>query len=501
VAPLDDEESNMEVAPKKLAEPGSALDRATRETPPAGPENQSVADRAARGKRARSETPRSSHGVWDPPQDRRDPIQILEQEANTRVPELVPIRHGRMLTSPFAFFRGSAAGMASDLAGTPDSGLRAQLCGDAHLSNFGAFAAPDRRLVFDVNDFDESLPGPWEWDVKRLGASFAIAARERGLSRKQRRSVLLTTVGGYRRAMREFARLRNLDVWYARLDAESVLKELDKVASPKQVKRVKRNVEKAQTKDSLKALARLTHRVDGELRIVSDPPLVVPVEELTEEGLDRGAIEGEVLELMRVYRQTLKLDRRQLLDGYRYVHMARKVVGVGSVGTRCWIMLLVGRDEGDPLFLQCKEAGASVLEPYAGSSRHKNHGARVVQGQWLMQAASDIFLGWLRAAGLDGVQRDFYVRQLWDWKLSADIDALPPKGLEIYGRMCGWTLARAHARSGDSVAIGAYLGSGDVFDRAIADFSELYADQAEADHRALAAAVKAGRLAAQKVSA
>jgi uncharacterized protein (DUF2252 family) len=493
----------MDVATEELAKPGSATDRPMGEAPPSGTEKPSVAERAARGKRARAETPRSGHAVWDPPLDRPDPIQILEQEASTRVPELVPIRHGRMLTSPFAFFRGSAGLMAADLATTPDSGIRAQLCGDAHLANFGAFAAPDRRLVFDLNDFDESLPGPWEWDVKRLGVSFAIAARERGLSRKQRQSILLTTVGEYRRAMREFAAARNLDVWYARLDAETVLGELNKVARRKQVKKVERSVEKAETKDSLKALARLTHRVDGELRIISDPPLLVPIEELAGEGegMNRDELEAGVLELMRVYRRTLKADRRRLLDSYRYVHLAHKVVGVGSVGTRCWVVLLVGRDEADPLFLQCKEAGPSVLEPYAGSSRQKNHGARVVHGQWLMQAASDIFLGWLRATGIDGQQRDFYVRQLWDWKGSADINSMLPKGLEIYGRMCGWTLARAHARSGDSVAIGAYLGSGDVFDRAIADFSELYADQAEADHRALAEAVDAGRLAAQAVSA
>ncbi len=460
-----------------------------------------VAERADRGKRARAEVPRGSHADWAPPDDRPDPVEILERQAETRVPELVPIRYGRMLVSPFAFFRGSAAVMASDLASTPQSGLRAQLCGDAHLSNFGAFAAPDRRLVFDINDFDETLPGPWEWDVKRLGASFAIAGRDRGFSRKARRAILREAVRQYREAMREFAGMRNLDVWYARFDIESALRDIGQAAPSQDVKRAKRNLAKAQTKDSLKALARLTNEVDGELRIVSDPPLIVPIEELIGNGVDREALEGPILELLRTYKRTLNSDRRHLLDGYHYVHLARKVVGVGSVGTRAWIVLLTGRDDQDPLFLQCKEAEDSVLEPYAGKSRYRNHGARVVQGQWLMQAASDILLGWLPTTGIDGVSRDFYVRQLWDWKRSADVEALSPQGIEIYGRMCGWTLARAHARSGDSVAIGAYLGSGDAFDRAIAEFSELYADQAEKDYATLAAAVKEGRLAAETVAA
>jgi uncharacterized protein (DUF2252 family) len=405
-----------------------------------------------------------------------------------------------MLISPFAFYRGSAAVMASDLASTSRSGFRVQLCGDAHLSNFGAFAAPDRRLIFDLNDFDETLPGPWEWDVKRLAASFAIAGRERGFGRKQRRSVVLTTVGSYRLAMREFAAARNLDVWYARLDAEAVLAELRQLAPRKEVKKVERDLAKARAKDSLKALDRLTERVDGELRIVSDPPIVVPIEELA--GQEHGReVEASIIELMRTYKRSLKGDRRHLLDGYHYVHLAHKVVGVGSVGTRAWIVLLTGRDEQDPLFLQCKEAEASVLEPYAGASRHKNHGARVVNGQWMMQAASDILLGWLPATGIDGRTRDFYVRQLWDWKRSADVDAMSAREMAVYGRICGWTLARAHARSGDRVAIAAYLGSGDVFDRALAEFSELYADQAQKDHSALAEAVKAGRVPAETVSA
>jgi uncharacterized protein (DUF2252 family) len=459
----------------------------------------SVEVRAAAGKAARSGAPRSSHGSWEPAPDRPDPVEILERQASTRVPELVPIRYGRMLTSPFAFYRGSAAVMAADLAPTPRSGIQAQLCGDAHLSNFGLFAAPDRRLVFDLNDFDETLPGPWEWDVKRLGVSFALAGRESGLGAKERRSVLRTTVRAYREAMRGFAAMCNLDVWYSRLDVESALEEIRDEAPRKDLKRVHRNVAKAQTKDNMKAMARLTHQVDGELRIVSDPPLIVPIEELVGGGIGREAIEGPILELLRTYRETLAHDRRHLLDSYRYVHLARKVVGVGSVGTRAWIVLLTGRDDQDPLFLQCKEAEESVLEPYTGKSTYDNHGERVVQGQWLMQAASDIFLGWLPATGIDGQKRDFYVRQLWDWKRSADTESMSPRALAIYGQLCGWTLARAHARSGDRVAIGAYLGSGDRFDRAIAEFSELYADQAESDYGALAEAVRSGRLQAETI--
>jgi uncharacterized protein (DUF2252 family) len=456
----------------------------------------SVAERAAAGKAARSRVPRSSHAEWEPAGERPDPIEVLKRQAATRVPELVPIRYGRMLTSPFAFYRGSAAVMAADLAETPDSGLGVQLCGDAHLSNFGVFAAPDRELVFDLNDFDETLPGPWEWDVKRLVVSFTIAGRERGLRRKERRSIARTAVREYRESMRLFAAERNLDVWYSRLDAGEIAEQLGRLASPKLVRRFERNVAKARAKDHLRALDRLTHQVDGELRIVSDPPLVVPIEELEDEQVVPETIEREVRGLVRVYRESLEDDRRQLLDGYRYAHMARKVVGVGSVGTRAWIVLLVGRDDQDPLFLQFKEADDSVLEPYAGASRYENHGERVVRGQRLMQAASDIFLGWLPTVGLDGRPRDFYGRQLWDWKRSVDIEALDAEGYEIYARACGFTLARAHARSGDRVAIAAYLGSGDTFDRALAEFGELYADQAERDYRALAEASGSGRVTA-----
>jgi uncharacterized protein (DUF2252 family) len=492
------EELSMEAATKDRSQTTAGGDDAAAGRLPHR-KHPSVAERAAAGKSARKGAPRSSHGAWEPAPDRLDPVEILERQAKSRLPELVPIRYGRMLTSPFAFYRGSAAVMAADLAPTPTSGMRAQLCGDAHLSNFGAFAAPDRRLVFDLNDFDETLPGPWEWDVKRLGASFALAGRELGIGRKQRRSVICAGVGRYREAMREFAAMSNLGVWYARFDVEAALAEIRDRAPRKDVKRVERNLEKAQTKDHVKALSRLTHEVDGQLRIVSDPPLIVPIEELIGGGVSREDVEGPILELLRGYRETLEDDRRHLLDGYRYVHMARKVVGVGSVGTRAWIVLLTGRDDTDPLFLQCKEAEDSVLEPYAGKSRYKNHGARVVKGQRMMQAASDIFVGWLPVRGIDGQPRDFYVRQLWDWKRSVDVEAMSPEALEIYAQLCGWTLARAHARSGDRVEIGAYLGSSDGFDRAIGEFSELYADQAESDYGALAEAVQSGRVKAETV--
>ena len=453
-----------------------------------------VSERVAQGKAARSVSSRSAHAGWEPAAAREDPVAILERQAATRVPELVPIRYARMAASPFAFFRGAAAVMAADLAATPSSGLRVQACGDAHLSNFGAFAAPDRRLVFDLNDFDESLPGPWEWDLKRLAASFAIAGRENGFKRGERDAAVVAAARSYREAMRAFAAQRNLEVWYARLDVESAIGEID--AEPKLAKRVRKGVAKAQAKDSVRALERLTHVVDGELRIRADPPRVVPAEDLMLPGESRD-LERIMLEVLDSYRTSLPEDRRHLLDGYRYRHLARKVVGVGSVGTRAWIVLHTGADDADPLFLQAKEAEASVLEPYAGASRFANHGQRVVEGQRLMQAASDIFLGWCPAVGFDGRRRDFYVRQLWDWKRSVEVERLTPHGLELYAQMCGWTLARAHARSGDRVAIGAYLGGGDSFDRAIAAFAESYADQSERDHAALVAAIDDGRVVAE----
>jgi uncharacterized protein (DUF2252 family) len=447
----------------------------------------------AAGKAARENAPRSSHGEWEPAKGRKDPVKLLEGQAKNRVPELVPIRYGRMLASPFTFFRGAAAIMAMDLAKTPQSGLRVQACGDAHLSNFGVFAAPDRRLVVDVNDFDETLPGPWEWDVKRLAASFEIAGRDREFSAKETRTAVLSTVREYREAMRGFAAMGNLDVWYARLDVDALLAEVAEVADRKQMKAAEKNVAKAHKKNSLKAFDRLVHEVDGEPRIISDPPLLVPARELVSDD-QRHELEERIKEMLGRYRESLKGDRRHLFDSYRFVEMARKVVGVGSVGTRAWVLLMMGRGGHDPLFLQAKEAEASVLEPHAGASEFGNHGERVVEGQWLMQASSDILLGWLPAFGLDGKQRDFYVRQLWDGKRSVEIETLPPKGLEIYGRVCGWTLARAHARSGDRIAIAAYLGKGESFDRAIAEFSERYADQNELDYGALADAAKSGRI-------
>src|SRR5262245_10411065 len=434
----------------------------------------SVDQRAAAGKAARAKVPRSSHAAWKPAARRRDPVAVLEGQAKSRVPELVPIRYGRMLASPFAFFRGGAAIMAMDLAKSPQSGLMVQACGDAHLSNFGVFAAPDRHLVLDVNDFDETLPGPWEWDVKRLAASFAIAGRDRDFTPKETRAAVLSTARAYREAMREFASMRNLDVWYARLDVEALIADLTDVASAKQLKAARKNVAKAHKKNSLKAFDRLVRVVDGEPQIISDPPLLVPARDLLSEG-QRQEFEERMLELLASYRESLKGDRRHLFDSYRFVDLARKVVGVGNVGTRAWVILMMGRDGQDPLFLQAKEAEASVLEAYVGKSEFKNHGERVVEGQWLMQAASDILLGWLPALGIDDRERDFYVRQLWDGKRSIDVESLPPEGLSVYGRVCGWTLARAHARSGDRIAIASYLGKADAFDRAIAEFSELYA--------------------------
>jgi uncharacterized protein (DUF2252 family) len=456
-----------------------------------------VAERVARGKAARAEVPRSSHAVFEPAAHRTDPIELLERQAETRVPELVPIRYGRMLVSPFTFYRGAALIMASDLAATPRSGLTVQCCGDAHLSNFGVFASPERRLMFDLNDFDETLPGPWEWDVKRLAASMLIAARDNGFPVKDQERVVLDTVEEYRTAMAGFAAMKNLDVWYARLDIEQTLKELGPQLKPGQFKRTEKALAKARTKDSMSAFSKLTRVVDGEARIVAEPPLIVPIGDLAQ-GAEREEMFDGLHELVRSYRQTLEHDRRVLLEEFRLTDFARKVVGVGSVGTRAWIALMLGRDGQDPLFLQMKEAEASVFEEFLGPSEFENHGERVVTGQRLMQASSDIFLGWLHVeSGLDGQERDFYGRQLKDWKGSAEIEQMIPQGLAAYGRLCGWTLARAHARSGDRIAIAAYLGRGPSFDRAVVAFSSAYAEQNERDCKTLAKAVKAGRITAQ----
>jgi uncharacterized protein (DUF2252 family) len=452
----------------------------------------SVTERAAFGRAARSVARRSAQSEWTPPASRHDPVAIIEAQDARRVQDLVPIRHGRMAASAFTFYRGAAAVMAADLATTPTSGLRVQTCGDAHLSNFGAFAAPDRRLVFDLNDFDETLPGPWEWDVKRLAASFALAGRDNGFKRSDRSAALLASVRSYREAMREFAGQGNLTVWYARMDVEEAMGRVEEV-DPGSVKKFERGIAKARAKDSTRAMEKLTEVVDGELRIVSQPPLIVPIEELVSPTTAAG-LEASLRDVLGSYRSTLPGDRQHLLDGFDFRRLARKVVGVGSVGTRAWAVLLTGRDDEDPLFLQAKEAEASVFEPYAGQSRFRNHGRRVVEGQRLMQAAGDIFLGWCVAVGLDGRDRDFYVRQLWDWKRSVEVESLTPPGLEVYAEVCGWTLARAHARSGDRVAIASYLGGGDSFDRAICHFAESYADQSERDHAALLAAIDTGRI-------
>ncbi len=453
----------------------------------------SVRERAARGKEERTEVGRSVHGEWSAPSGRRDPVELLEEQAASRVPELVPIRYGRMLVSPFTFYRGAAYLMAADLAGSQRTGLRVQLCGDAHLSNFGAFAAPDRRLVFDINDFDETLPGPFEWDLKRLVGSFAVAGRDLGFARGERRDVNLAVTRSYREAMRALASMKTLDLWYSRVDAEALMAQFQSTASAKRRKLMEKNLAKTRAKDSLRAFSKLTTVVDGEPRIVGDPPLIVPVEDLAE-GRD---IEEFARDVNRGYRRTLQGDRKRLLERFRYAHAARKVVGVGSVGTRAWIMLMLGRDNDDPLFLQLKEAQPSVLEPFIGKSQYPNHGQRVVEGQRLMQAASDIMLGWHRVTGIDDVKRDFYFRQLWDEKGSVIIEGMKPKELAAYAEICGRTLARAHARSGDSVTISAYLGKSDVMDGALADFAELYADQNELDYAALATAAKTGRVKAQ----
>jgi uncharacterized protein (DUF2252 family) len=457
----------------------------------------SVAERVARGKAARAEVSRSSHAVFEPAAHRPDPVELVERESESRVPELVPIRYGRMLVSPFTFYRGAAAIMASDLAATPRSGLMVQCCGDAHLSNFGAFASPERRLVFDLNDFDETLPGPWEWDIKRLAASMLIAAQDNGYAVKDQDQIVLDTVAEYRTAMVNFATMKHLEVWYAHMDIDDTVAQLSAQFTPKMVKYTEKTLAKARTRDSMSAFEKLTHLVNGELRIVAEPPLIVPIEDLAN-GRERDEMFEGLHQLLRSYRSTLQWDRRILLEEFRFVDIARKVVGVGSVGTRAWIALMLGLDDQDPLFLQVKEAEASVLEEHLGHSGFANHGERVVTGQRLMQASSDIFLGWLHAdEGLDGRPRDFYCRQLRDWKGSAVIEQMIPRGMAQYGKLCGWTLARAHARSGDRVAIAAYLGKSPSFDRALVQFSHAYAHQNKRDYDALAAAVQSGRLTAQ----
>ena len=495
----------------------------------------SIDERRASGDEARTRTPLSSHSKWKPATDRPDPVALLEQQNRTREPDLVPVRHGRMMASPFTFYRGAAKIMAADLAETPVAGLGAQLCGDAHLSNFGAFASPERRLLFDLNDFDETLPGPLEYDVKRMAASFTVAARNNGYAKADTQAATMASVRAYREAMAEFALMQTMEIWYASMGEDEVLASIRAMATgavkqekaakkqetadkrakaPKKqekraakqeksdkqqeesaklaAKRAEKTVAKAHTRDSLQALSKLGELVNGQYRIVSQPPIIVPLRDVAATyGLSAREAEKGIRDQFRAYRETLQEDRRHVLERFQFVDAARKVVGVGSVGTRAFIVLLEGRDAQDPLFLQIKEATASVLEPYVRRSRYRQHGERVVQGQRMMQAASDIYLGWTK--GLD-VQRNFYWRQLRDMKGSALVEGMTPLGLTFYARMCGWTLARAHARSGDPVAIAEYLGETDAFDKSITDFSERYADQNERDYEEFVNAVRSGRL-------
>jgi uncharacterized protein (DUF2252 family) len=482
----------------------------------------SVGERKARGSEARDRTPPSSHAKWRPAADRPDLIALLEEQNATREPDLVPVRHGRMMVSPFTFYRGAAKIMAADLKDTPVAGLNAQLCGDAHLSNFGVFASPERRLLFDLNDFDETLPGPFEYDVKRMAASFTVAGRNNGFAKADTREAARASVRAYREAMATFAQMRTMDIWYAHLNEDELMDGVRAAAAgvaksgksakkakkePKAAKngssggkaakialaRAEKNRAKAHTRDSLQALSRLGEPVDGSYRIVNQPPIVVPVRDLAATyGMSPDETEHVIRDQFRAYRATLPDDRRQLLERFEIVDWARKVVGVGSVGTRAFIVLLLGRDADDPLFLQVKEATASVLEAYLPKSRYRQHGERVVQGQRMMQAASDIYLGWTK--GLD-VRRHYYWRQLRDMKGSVLVEAMLPFGLNFYAGICGWTLARAHARSGDPVAIAEYLGTGEEFDKSITDFAERYADQNEQDYQQFVAAIRAGQLA------
>jgi uncharacterized protein (DUF2252 family) len=449
------------------------------------------------GRAVRKSLPRSSHAGWTAPADRRDPLEILRDQDGARVADLVPVRYGRMLPSAFTFYRGAAAIMAADLGALPDSGLTVQLCGDAHLSNFGIFQAPDRRLVFDINDFDETLPGPFEWDVKRLAASFEIGGRDRGFADAARRRCVLAVGREYREAIRRFATMDELKVWYARLDLEDIASRVQSRVTKEDRRRFEKNIAKARNKDSLRALAKLTEATPEGVRIASRPPILVPISELTG---DLGEVEVAELigELLGRYRETVDDQCEALLDRFRFVDAGHKVVGVGSVGTRAWIALMMGQDHDDPLILQIKQADASVLEPYAGRSKFEEHGRRVVAGQRLMQTAGDLFLGWVHGIGLDGVERHFYVRQLWDGKGSAEIETMSPSAMEGYAELCGWTLARAHARSGDRAAIAAYLGKGDTFDQAIAEFADGYADQNEVDYRRLRQAEDEGALTVQR---
>jgi uncharacterized protein (DUF2252 family) len=442
----------------------------------------SVADRRDRGKQARKVSPRSAAGTWEPASDRRDPVGIIEEGTETAIPSLVPIRYGRMSASPFTFYRGTAAIMAADLRSTAVTGINAQLCGDAHLSNFGVYGAPNRSMVFDINDFDETMAGPWEWDLKRLAASFVLASRENGWDAEVQYSVAATSAAAYRQAMRTFAEMDNLEVWYSRLNTDR-LTELQKPS-----KAVRNAIKKARAKDSERAAGKLSEVVDGQRRIVHDPPLVIPFDDFFE-GADRERMHQTVSGLFANYQETLQSNRQHLLSSYELIDVALKVVGVGSVGSRAFVALLQGHDEDDLLFLQIKEAGKSALAEYGGLPWRGDPGRRVVEGQRLMQATSDVLLGWSSDRTLH-----FYFRQLWDMKGSFDTSLADKSAMQRYASLCGWTLARGHARSGDRIAIGRYLGKGEVFDTAIADFGVRYADQAERDYQAFMAAAETGRI-------
>lgn len=436
-------------------------------------DTRTLADRRAAGKELRNKVPRSSHAEWTPAADRPDPLSLLEEQNRSRLPHLVPLRYERMVTSPFAFLRGSAVVMAQDLATTPVTGIQVQVCGDAHLSNFGIYATPERNQVFDVNDFDETLPGPWEWDIKRFAASIVVAGRSNGFPAATNRRAVLNGVQAYREHMWKYSEMRYIDVWYSRIDYENSLQFVRRTFRWY----IEKQREKSRQRSSLQVFPKLTMQVGGQYRIKDDPPLIT---HLDDEELTR-----QLRGLVETYRPTVQEDRRVLLSKYHCVDVAQKVVGVGSVGTRCYIVLLLGNDSNDPLLLQIKEARASVLERHLGQSAYPNHAQRVVCGQRLMQAASDLFLGWTRLGATD-----YYIRQLRDMKLSVSLETLIPDGFIEYCRFCGWALARAHARSGDPAQISGYLGASDVFDRALAAFAETYADQTERDHASLVAALQ-----------
>ena len=459
--------------------------------------SEELTTRVARGKAERRRLPLEDHALFAPTEFRPDPLELLARQAASRVPELIPIRYGRMVSSAFAFYRGAALIMASDLATTPTTTLRAQLCGDAHLSNFGFYASAERRLVFDLNDFDETLPGPFEWDLKRMVTSFEISGRSQSFNPKEVQSIVLSAVRTYRESMRDFATMTNQAVWYATLDAENFLEQMRATVPASRLRKVEETLAEARTKDSMQAFRKMTQLIDGVPHIVSNPPLIVPSSQLFAPDIN-AELMARMGELITAYRDSLVSDRQHLFDQFRFLELARKVVGVGSVGTRAWILLFEGVDGNDPLFLQAKEAQSSVLEQFLGVSEYSNHGERVVAGQRLMQASSDIFLGWQKSNGIDGVDRDYYVRQLRDWKASADVEGSTPNGMNLYARVCAWTLARAHARSGDRIAMAAYLGKKDTFDHAIAAFASSYADQNERDYAALRAAVTSGRIVAEE---